>query len=80
LGFAKAAHAVMILFLLVLIVSPLLGGLYLMAVAMVAGLLWYEHSLVSGRDLSKVNVAFFNVNGWISLSLMALVIADCVWV
>lgn len=80
LGFAKAAHAIMILFLLALIVSPLLGGLYLMAVAMVAGLLWYEHSLVSGRDLSKVNVAFFNVNGWISLSLMALVIVDCVWV
>jgi len=41
-------------------------------VTMVAGLLWYEHSLVSGQDLSKVNVAFFNVNGWISLSLMAL--------
>lgn len=81
LGFAKASHAVMILFLLALpIVSPLLGGLYLMAVAMVAGLLWYEHSLVSQRDLSKVNIAFFNVNGWISLSLMALVIADCVWV
>ncbi len=80
LGFAKAAHAVMILFLLALVVSPLLGPLYLVAVAMVAGLLWYEHSLVSGRDLSKVNVAFFNVNGWISLSLMALVIADCVWV
>ncbi len=80
LSFAKAAHAVMILFLLALIVSPLLGGLYLMAVAMVAGLLWYEHSLVSQRDLSKVNVAFFNVNGWISLSLMALVIVDCVWV
>lgn len=80
LSFAKAAHAVMILFLLALIVSPLLGGLYLTAVAMVAGLLWYEHSLVSGRDLSKVNVAFFNVNGWISLSLMALVIVDCVWV
>ena len=80
LFFAKASHAVMILFLLALIVSPLLGGLYLVAVAMVAGLLWYEHSLVSGRDLSKVNVAFFNVNGWISLSLMALVIVDCVWV
>ena len=81
LSFAKAAHFVMILLLLALwFVSPLLGGLYLMAVAMVAGFLWYEHSLVSVRDLSKVNVAFFNVNGWISLSLMALVIVDCVWV
>jgi 4-hydroxybenzoate polyprenyltransferase len=81
LNFAKAAHFVMILLLLVLpFVTPLLGGLYLVAVAMVAGLLWYEHSLVSGQDLSKVNVAFFNVNGWISLSLMVLVIVDCVWI
>lgn len=80
LTLAKAAHGLMILFLLVLLVSPLLGGLYLAGVAGVAGLLWYEHSLVSPKDLSKVNVAFFNVNGWISLSLMMLVIGDCVWV
>jgi 4-hydroxybenzoate polyprenyltransferase len=81
LSFARAAHVVMVLLLLALLfVSPLLGGLYTGAVGMVAGLLWYEHSLVSSRDLSKVNVAFFNVNGWISLSLMALVIVDCVWV
>jgi 4-hydroxybenzoate polyprenyltransferase len=81
LSFAKIAHLVMIFLLLVLpFVTPLLGPLYLVAVAVVAGLLWYEHSLVSGQDLSKVNVAFFNVNGWISLSLMALVIVDCVWV
>jgi len=81
LNFSRAAHSVMILLLLALMfVTPLLGGLYIAAVTMVAGLLWYEHSLVSQRDLSKVNVAFFNVNGWISLTLMALVIADCVWV
>jgi 4-hydroxybenzoate polyprenyltransferase len=81
LSFAKAAHTVMILLLLALpFVTPLLGPLYLAAVTLVAGLLWYEHSLVSGQDLSKVNVAFFNVNGWISLSLMVLVIVDCVWV
>jgi 4-hydroxybenzoate polyprenyltransferase len=33
----------------------------------VAGLLLYEHSLVSAGDLSKVNVAFFTVNGFIGL-------------
>jgi 4-hydroxybenzoate polyprenyltransferase len=80
LTLAKSAHAVMILFLLALLWSPLLGWLYFAGVAMVAGLLWYEHSLVSPEDLSKVNVAFFNVNGWIGLLLMALVIVDCVWV
>ncbi len=78
--FAAIAHAVMVLFLLVLLISPLLGGVYLTGVALVAGLLWYEHSLVSQEDLSKVNVAFFNVNGIVSLLLMTLVIVDCVWV
>lgn len=80
LSLAKAAHAIMILFLLALLVSPDLGGVYLSGVAIVAGLLGYEHSLVSHEDLSRVNVAFFNVNGWISLLLMTLMIGDCVWV
>ncbi len=78
--FAALAHAVMVLFLLALLISPLLGGVYLAGVAGVAALLWYEHSLVKAEDLSKVNVAFFNVNGIISLALMTLVIVDCVWV
>jgi 4-hydroxybenzoate polyprenyltransferase len=33
----------------------------------VAGLLWYENSLVKPDDLSRVNLAFFNVNGYISV-------------
>ncbi len=33
----------------------------------VAGLLWYENSLVQPDDLSRVNLAFFNVNGYISV-------------
>jgi 4-hydroxybenzoate polyprenyltransferase len=36
-------------------------------VAAVAALLWYENSLVKPGDLSRVNVAFFNVNGYISV-------------
>ena len=34
---------------------------------MVAALLAYEHSLVKPNDLSKMNAAFFTVNGYISL-------------
>jgi len=80
LKIAFAAHVVMIGFLSGLAVHPLLGGTYLVGVALVAGLLWYEHSLVQKDDLSKVNVAFFNVNGLISVLLMTIVIVDCVWV
>ena len=34
----------------------------------------YEHSLVTPRDLSKVNVAFFNVNGYIALVVLVAVV------
>ena len=80
LRMAFFSHALMIVFLLGLTITPILGTVYLAGVVLVAGLLWFEHSLISSRDLSKVNIAFFNVNGGISLLLMVLVIVDCVWV
>ena len=81
LKMAFASHAVMVVFLLVLLEpTVLLGWVYLTGVALVAGLLVYEHSLIKKDDLSKVNMAFFNVNGIISIGLMAFVIVDCVWV
>ena len=52
-----------------------LGWLYWLGVALVAGLLVYEHSLVSATDLSRLDVAFFNVNGYIAVILFLAVIA-----
>ena len=52
-----------------------LGWLYWAGVALVAGLLVYEHSLVSPGDLSRLDVAFFNVNGYIALILFLSVLA-----
>ena len=52
-----------------------LGWPYWMGMLIVAGLLAYEHSLVHPDDLSRVNVAFFNVNGYISVTLLASVLA-----
>jgi len=46
-----------------------LGPVYVIGVIIVAALLIYEHSLVRPNDLSKVNLAFFNVNGYISLTI-----------
>ncbi len=80
LRLAFSAHCIMVVFLLALLYVPILGVLYLAGVVLVAGLLWYEHSLVRPSDLSKVNTAFFNVNGIISILLMSLVIVDCMWV
>jgi len=52
-----------------------LGWLYWLGVAVVARLLVYEHSLVSPGDLSRLDVAFFNVNGYIAVILLLSVIA-----
>jgi 4-hydroxybenzoate polyprenyltransferase len=48
-----------------------LGWVYWLGLGVVAGLLVYEHSLVSPTDLSRVNLAFFNVNGYIALTIFA---------
>jgi 4-hydroxybenzoate polyprenyltransferase len=52
-----------------------LHPLYLFGVAAVAGLLMYEHSLVRADDLSRIDAAFFTVNGWISLGYFVVTLA-----
>jgi 4-hydroxybenzoate polyprenyltransferase len=49
--------------------------LYLAGVAGVAGLLAYEQSLVKADDLSRVDAAFFTVNGWVSVAYFVLTLA-----
>ena len=51
-----------------------LGLLYWLGWATVVALLVYEHSLVSPRDLSRLDIAFFNVNGYIALIVLASVV------
>jgi 4-hydroxybenzoate polyprenyltransferase len=53
-----------------------LGWIYWIGVASVSGLMIYEHSLVKPSDLSRVNVAFFNVNAVVSIGLFAIVTLD----
>ena len=72
---ALACHFLMVGLLVVLwLVSPSLGGIYLAGVAAVAVLLAYEHWLVRPDDLSRVNRAFFHVNGVVSVGLLLVVL------
>lgn len=73
---ALVCHLLMILLLLGLswVASPHLGTIYLCGVAAVAVLLVYEHYLVSPKDLTRVNQAFFNINAIVSLGLLLLVL------
>jgi len=52
-----------------------LGPLYWLGWLVVAALLIYEHSLVSARDLSRLDMAFFNVNGYISVITFVAAVA-----
>jgi len=52
------------------------GLLYYLGVAVVAGLLSYEHSLVRPGDLRRLDAAFFTMNGVISVTFFAFVLAD----
>ncbi len=75
LTIARACHVLTIAAFGLLGVMMGLGWLYWLGVAVVAGLLIYEHSLVSPSDLSRLDVAFFNVNGYIAVILFLAVIA-----
>jgi 4-hydroxybenzoate polyprenyltransferase len=73
---ARFLHVAMIACLLLLVSSFHLGALSLVGVAAVAALLIYEHGLVKPHDLSRVNAAFFTVNGYVSLLFFACWAAD----
>src|SRR5581483_6140665 len=76
LWIARIFHLVMLLLLIAAVLSFGLGKIALIGVAVVALLLGYEHSLVSSDDLSKLNAAFFTMNGVISVVFFAFVAAD----
>lgn len=71
-------HGGMVALLLLVWLSAGLGWLYLIGVAVVAALLVYEHTLVKPHDLSRLDAAFFTMNGYISIILFAFVLADVV--
>jgi 4-hydroxybenzoate polyprenyltransferase len=56
-----------------------LGKFYWFGLFLVAGLLIYEHSIVSGKDLSRVNESFFVVNGCISMILFLTSLLEVIY-
>jgi 4-hydroxybenzoate polyprenyltransferase len=73
---ARAFHVIMLLLLVALMLAFGLGKLAIAGVAVVAALLAYEHSLVSAGDLTKLNAAFFTMNGVISVVFFVFVAGD----
>jgi len=75
---ARAFHLAMAGFLLVGYHVFGMGGWYLAGLALCATVLGYEHSIVRKDDLSRLNVAFFNLNGVVSIAFCLFTYLDLV--
>lgn len=82
LNISKALHVITVLSLIVLGLVLQLSTFYWIGFILVAAMLIYEHSLVKAEDLSKVNAAFFTVNGIVSILAFLAIFSDklLVWI
>jgi len=76
LAIARGLHVLTIVSLAAVGAAVPVGWLYAAGVVVAAGLLLYEHSLVRGDDLSRLDAAFFTMNGVISLTFFGFVLAE----
>jgi 4-hydroxybenzoate polyprenyltransferase len=76
LRLSSMLHILMAIVLFFFMYFANLGFVYLGGVIFVSILLIYEHSLIKPNDLSKINLAFFTVNGFISMLLMVVTLVD----
>lgn len=76
LGISRACHFIAVAMLAIGGVMVHAGVIYFGGVAFAAALLTYEQSLVKPNDLSKVNLAFFTLNGFVSLGVFFFALID----
>ena len=72
----RTLHALTVVFLALVGFAVGAGAFYAAGTAVAAALLLYEHSLVRPGDLSRLDAAFFTMNGVISVAFFAFVLAD----
>jgi 4-hydroxybenzoate polyprenyltransferase len=69
-------HALTVTALVLLARAAGLGPIYLAGVAVIFAILVWEHALVRPSDLSRLDVAFFTLNGYVSVAFLAATLAD----
>ncbi|WP_457596068.1 menaquinone biosynthesis prenyltransferase MqnP [Hydrogenimonas sp.] len=72
---ARIFHALAVLFWALFTTLAHLGLFAWLAVAVAAGMLWYEHRIVA-RDFTKIDRAFFTVNGYLGFAYLLLIVLD----
>jgi 4-hydroxybenzoate polyprenyltransferase len=76
MGIARLLHLMAVGFMLGVGYLTGLQGVFYLGVALIAGLLLYEHRLVRPDDLSRVNIAFATMNAVISVVFFLFTVAD----
>ncbi|GAF65300.1 4-hydroxybenzoate polyprenyltransferase [Bacillus sp. TS-2] len=76
LRIAKGLHIISFLAFLSLYFFTPLSWLYLIGVLIAGAIMVYEHSIISAKDMSRLNVAFFTMNGILSVQLFLFAIGD----
>ena len=76
LWISRIAHTITMAALFWLYSLLSLGGYFLAGVIIALCLIIYEHALVREHDLSKLNMAFFNMNGYISVTIFVFTLLD----
>ena len=69
-------HVATVLLLIATAILTNLGWIAYAGIAIVSGILYWEHRLVTPQDLSRINVAFFNLNGYVSVLLLLTFAGD----
>ncbi len=73
---ARILHSLSFLLFIILKFTASLGAIYLSGILISGAFMVYEHSLVSKNDLSKLNLAFFNINAYISIIILIFTLTD----
>ncbi|MBT1070631.1 putative 4-hydroxybenzoate polyprenyltransferase [Geobacter chapellei] len=73
---ARMFHLIMLGLLLWLLVSLGLGSFFMIGILIAAGMLLYEHWLLKDGNLDKLDAAFFNMNGYISVVILICTAAE----
>jgi 4-hydroxybenzoate polyprenyltransferase len=76
LGVARGLHILMVVCLVALVLSLHLGVLAIAGIAAITAILVYEHRLVKPNDFTRVNAAFFTMNGYVSVLFFLFWAAD----
>jgi 4-hydroxybenzoate polyprenyltransferase len=77
LAISIALHVITVAALFGLGRAAHLGGIYFAGAGIITALLIWEHAILRPTDLSRLNKAFFDLNGYVSLAFLVATVADC---